>query len=102
MHGAPIETFDADPKYKNPIHFAVWKRLEGDEPPAGAYTLIFGHTPTKHYRDSIPMQIWTENGRIGIDCGSGYPEEGPDSAFGRLACLRLDDGKVFYSREREG
>ncbi|MEA5050658.1 MAG: hypothetical protein VB021_04200 [Oscillospiraceae bacterium] len=27
----------------------------------------------------------------GIDCGSGYPD------VGRLACLRLDDMKEFYS-----
>ena len=38
---------------------------------------------------------------IGIDCGSGYPEEGPDSRYGRLACLRLEDGRVFYSQEEK-
>lgn len=99
VHGAPVEAFDQDPKYKNPVHFAVWKRLERDAMPSGPYTLIFGHTPTKHYQDNMPMELWTGQGRIGIDCGSGYPEDGPESVYGRLACLRLDDGKVFYSRE---
>lgn len=99
VHGAPVEDFDRDPKYKNPIHFAVWKRLDGAVLNTGPYTLIFGHTPTQYYQERVPMQIWTGGGRIGIDCGSGYPEDGPESAYGRLACLRLDDGKVFYSRE---
>jgi hypothetical protein len=47
------------------------------------------------------MEIWQEENRIGIDCGSGYPEDpqNPLSACGRLACLRLDDGQVFYSEE---
>ncbi len=99
VHAAPAEEYDYDPKYKNPIHFAVWKRLEIDHPLPGEYTLIFGHTTTKHFQDRSPMEIWRCDHRIDIDCGSGYPEDGPDSAYGRLACLRLDDGKVFYSQE---
>lgn len=101
VHGAPAEDYNHDPKYKNPVHFAVWKRLEADATLSGQYTLIFGHTPTKHYRDCIPMEIWREQNRIGMDCGSGYPEDGPESTYGRLACLRLDDGKVFYSQEQD-
>lgn len=99
VHAAPMEDFDRDPKYKNPIHFSVWKRLDGTEESPRGYTLVFGHTPTRHYRDCAPMEIWRGNGRIGIDCGCGYPEDGPNSAYGRLCCLRLDDGKVFYSEE---
>ena len=95
VHGAPIEEYDYEPKYKNAVHFAVWKRLGIYEIPSGDYTLIFGHTPTKHYQDNVPMEIWRSERMIGIDCGSGYPEDG----LGRLACLRLDDGKVFYSEE---
>jgi hypothetical protein len=47
------------------------------------------------------MALFYSPDRIGIDCGSGYPED-PDHElrpYGRLACLRLDDGKVFYSEE---
>ena len=61
--------------------------------------MIFGHTPTKHYQDNVPMELWFGDQCIGIDCGSGYPEVGLNSEYGRLACLRLDDGKVFYSKE---
>ena len=38
------------------------------------------------------MELWRqEQGHIAIDCGSAYPQ-------GRLCCLRLEDGEVFYSR----
>lgn len=101
VHGAPVEAYDYDPKYKDAIHFAVWKRLGLEDRADGYYTMIFGHTPTKYYQDNIPMEIWRGDHRIGIDCGSGYPEEpeNPNSKYGRLACLRLDDGAVFYSKE---
>ena len=99
VHGAPVECFDRDPKHPNPTHYAVWKRWELTDAAPGDYTMIFGHTPTKHYRDVAPMEVWFDGNRIGIDCGSGYPEDPADpiSKYGRLACLRLDDGKVFYS-----
>ena len=96
VHAAPAEAYTMEPKYKNAVHFAVWKRLEADDSLTGDYTLIFGHTTTKHFQNRVPMEIWTGDRRIGIDCGSGYPEDPPE---GRLACLRLDDGKVFYSEE---
>ena len=95
-HASVAEEFDGNPPYLNPIHYAVWKRLEEGQW-QGAQTLIFGHTPTRHYRDIAPMQVWFGENCIGIDCGCGYPEEGPNSEYGRLACLRLEDGRVFYS-----
>ena len=101
VHGAPVESYDGNPPYVNPTHYAVWKRLEAETAAPEGCTLIFGHTPTRHYQDAVPMEIWRAEGCIGIDCGSGYPEEGPDSRYGRLACLRLEDGRVFYSREAE-
>jgi serine/threonine protein phosphatase 1 len=69
----------------------VWKRIRGYEPMPEGKTVIFGHTPTAHYQEAVPMKIWHGKGMIGIDCGCGYPEDG------RLACLRLDDMKEFYS-----
>lgn len=96
VHAAPAEDFDHTPRYKNPAYFAVWKRWEAAEFPSHDYTVIFGHTPTRHYRDITPMEIWRKDGYTGIDCGGGYPEDNPQ---GRLACLRLDDGKGFYSHE---
>ena len=98
-HSAPAEEYPNYSGYRDLTHFAVWKRWGCDDTFAGAYTLIFGHTTTRHYQEAVPMEVWKGERRIGIDCGSGYPETGPDSAYGRLACLRLDDGKVFYSEE---
>ena len=45
------------------------------------------------------MRIWYGNGLIGIDCGAAYPTG--MNPKGRLACLRLDDMKEFYSEETE-
>lgn len=96
VHAAPAELFDGVPPYINPTHYAVWKRLEEPDPLPEGYTLVFGHTPTKYFRDLAPMEIWHGPGRIGIDCGCGYPTGNP---YGRLACLRLDDMREFYSEE---
>ena len=95
VHGGPAECFHQeprDPKYRNPIHYAVWKRWDPVETWPEGYTMIFGHTPTRYYRDVTPMEVWYHRGHISIDCGCAYPSPG-----GRLACLRLDDGMVFYS-----
>lgn len=101
VHGAPEPAQVPDPTYPTPTHYAVWKRWEATDAPPEDYTLVFGHTPTRHYRDVAPMEVWFDENRIGIDCGSGYPEDEskPLAPYGRLACLRLDDGKVFYSEE---
>ncbi len=71
----------------------VWKRIRGYETMPDGKTVIFGHTPTSYYQESVPMKIWYGKQMIGIDCGCGYPEDG------RLACLRLDDMKEFYSKQ---
>ena len=104
VHGAPEECFHReprDPKYLTPTHYAVWMRWDISDPPPGDYTMIFGHTPTRYYRDVAPMEVWFGERRIGIDCGCGYPEDPQEelSRYGRLACLRLDDMQVFYSQE---
>ena len=104
VHGAPTEEYENFRRfYPNPTHFSVWKRWRIFEEQHGDYTLIFGHTPTLDYQVATPMKIWNGINRIGIDCGSGYPED-PSvyySKFGRLACLRLDDMKEIYSEERQ-
>ena len=69
----------------------IWERVRPGETGPEDAVLIFGHTPTIHYQDCSPMQIWHKDNLIGIDCGAAYHE-------GRLACLRLDDLKEFYSR----
>lgn len=104
VHGGLAECYDDQmPKYRSAIHYAVWKRLEQSETFPCPETVIFGHTPTKHYQSADPLRIYHGDGCIGIDCGSGYPNR-PEDAYalqGRLACLRLDDMQEFYSEESD-
>lgn len=61
--------------------------------------IIFGHTPTANFQpDKEILEVFNYGSIIGIDCGSGFPEYSKDfKCQGRLACIRLDDEKVFYS-----
>lgn len=77
-------------RYDNLLQAIVWVRISDETPIPDDKIVIFGHTPTDHYQDKHPLQIWCGDHRIGIDCGAAY-------SHGRLACLRLDDMKVFYS-----
>ena len=70
---------------------AVWTRLDRFSVMPPGKTVIFGHTPTDHYQYRRPMSIYHGKNMIGIDCGCAYRD------LGRLACLRLDDMKEFYS-----
>lgn len=50
------------------------------------------------------LKIWwlSSGGKIGGNCGCGFLHPSSHErhpAYGRLACLRLDDGKIFYSEE---
>ena len=100
VHGAPPEWFESGCGYFEEIDFSVWSRIEKTTKVDG-YTLIFGHTPTDYYQDADPLKIWYGKNKIGIDCGSGWPEHDIDfdRPLGRLACLRLDDMKEYYSEE---
>lgn len=106
-HAAPTELFGKTRLHTNfddEKMFSVWHRFQGWEEHPCEETIIFGHTPTYHFqRACCPMEIWYGKGLIGIDCGASYPEgEDPWSGRrGRLACLRLDDMKEFYSEEKE-
>ena len=92
VHAAPEEMAPAG---EDARQFALWQRVLPEDPLPGDVTVIFGHTPTIHYQEDTPLRIWYGNRRIGVDCGSGYPEITP--VCGRLACLRLEDMKEFYS-----
>lgn len=101
VHGGPVEEFRDGGRYPDAAYFAVWKRYAPDEFAPRGYTMVFGHTPTDEYQTDRMMRIWRGEGMIGVDCGSGYPDvgAGDHGAHGRLACLRLEDGKEFYSKE---
>ena len=91
VHAAPPELYRPPMEpYINQTHFSVWKRIQGDDPLPGNYTLIFGHTPTRYFQDDSPQSLYLGERRIGIDCGCAYPD-------GRLVCLRLEDMQEFYS-----
>lgn len=99
-HAAPVDMYNLyGRRYKSEKEFSVWYRLDGTEVPLGDYTLIFGHTPTEYFQDDTVLKIWHGNRMIGMDCGSEYPNLMQSFAqeYGRLACLRLDDGMEFYS-----
>jgi len=95
VHGSPVSRYDPeDPRYPDETTFAVWKRYDPDadrvEP---GVTVIGGHTPTVHYSGITPMEIFRSGQYCCIDCGCAYPA----SRGGRLALLRLEDERVWYS-----
>lgn len=102
VHAAPIEFYEPGVgPYLTPNHYAVWYRWKESIAKIPDTTVIFGHTPTSHYQNDNPLSVWYGNDYIDIDCGCGFPDvpKDPLDKQGRLACLRLDDGKVFYSEE---
>ena len=94
VHASPEENFMTQywhsEDYESQKEFAVWHRWDETQPVPEGYTLIFGHTPTCYFHHTIPWSIWKSDEAIGIDCGGGFE-------YGRLACLRLDDMKEYYS-----
>lgn len=98
VHAAPIDRFDDwGRRYTNCREYAVWHRIPESEELTEDYTLIFGHTPSIYYQNNDPTEIWYGQNRICIDCGAGY--ERVYDTQSRLACLRLDDYKEYYSYE---
>ena len=99
VHGFPKEYYESsDMKYDSETEFTVWKRVQPYGIAPEDYILVFGHTPTRKYQNCNPLEVWFGENVIGIDCGSGFPE--PDFLYrfkGRLACIRLDDMKIYYS-----
>lgn len=92
VHGAPKEFLNMYPDYRygDELEYSVWMRMRPYMKIDG-YTIIFGHTGTWHYQENEPPEVWFGKNLIAIDCGAGYQD------YGRLACLRLDDMKCFYS-----
>lgn len=103
IHGAPMEWYSAyEWKYMSKRQYTVWHRWKLTEKLDGDRIVIFGHTPTCKYDPKPdPMRIFYGDHRIDIDCGSGFPVNANAYGYprGRLACLRLDDMREFYSEE---
>ena len=99
IHAAPEGLYElvGDPE-ESRTFFCVWDRdaiMQLDD--LEAVTVIFGHTPTAHFQETSPLEIFHHGKLVGIDCGAGWPEE----TGGRLACVRLDDMEVFYSHNQK-
>ena len=94
VHACPTELYaEGDERYKSATYFAVWFRIGATDVMPEGKTVIFGHTPTRHFQAvKGKMRIYHGDRRIGIDCGCAYPWR-----HGQLGCLRLDDMKEFYS-----
>jgi len=101
-HAAPADEYPiyAD-QYSSEREFSAWKRHRYLSPKRNS-TVIFGHTSTAHYQVGNPLSIFHTEKWIGIDCGCAYLEMGSPrhGRLGRLACIRLDDMKEFYSEEQ--
>ncbi len=68
----------------------VWDRADYDICYFKDIFVVTGHTPTQFIDDNPkPGFIYRKNNHIAIDCGSCFPG-------GRLAAIRLDDGKEYY------
>lgn len=100
-HAAPTELFySGRPEYLDENDYAIWHRYRGYEQAPEGYTVIYGHTPTVRNQIADPMRIWHDGAWICLDCGCA--SSNPESWGGvksRLACLRLDDMKEFYSKD---
>lgn len=104
VHASPAVDFEKYPpqRYYNERYFAAWHRQEVWMSDPEDYVMIFGHTPTYYFAGDQTLSIWhsPKGHRIGIDCGSGFRKSqrrGRWNPVGRLACLRLDDMREFYS-----
>ena len=102
VHGSPLENYNPrEYDSKDRTHYAVWERWYPEDPVPKGYTLVFGHTPTEHFNEcKNPLEIWKGENAVGIDCGCGFFNvENNFYPNGRLACVRLDDMKIFYSED---
>ena len=101
MHAMPEDVYKAAKQYTplSATSFCVWEReMQPLLAKLPAYISVFGHTPTAYFQNHNPLEIYHNENMIGIDCGSGFPKpKNKNDAMGRLACLRLDDMKEFYS-----
>ena len=99
VHACPMEQFKGmRNRYKNETECAVWERIDSRTKLPQGKTVVFGHTPTRHFQAvKGRMRIYFGDSRIGIDCGCAYPWR-----HGQLGCLRLDDMKEFYSSGEAG
>lgn len=93
--------------YSSKAHFCVWDRdfmFVVGRTVSNDMRVIYGHTPTINLinnENELPnnpdyMSVFKYKNMYVIDCGAAYGDKYGKPA-GRLACMRLDDQKIFYS-----
>lgn len=92
-----VHAFISEPVEECDHEKMIWSRAYPDgEPGIPGKVIVFGHTPTTNYRYNglgrVVVQKENDSITVNIDCGCCWRE--PNS---KLALLRLDDLKVFYS-----
>lgn len=76
-------------------YILIWERVSRRDLGPTNYTVVFGHTCTKHYKDTGgKYSIWKQGNLIGIDCGMAYMSHYPNKV--QLACLCLNDLTEYY------
>lgn len=111
VHGGYIEdlerlqTIDTDKSYDSLEEFYLTARddaymcggvehgiiLAGHTPTTAKYEFPFNHGKAYRAYDKVLDCVFYD-----LDCGYGFKESNPEA---RLACLRLEDRRIFYLRE---
>ncbi len=92
-----VHAYISEPVSQCDRHEMIWSRAYPDgEPGIPGKVIIYGHTPTVNHRynGAGGVIVDKQNGAVtvNIDCGCCWRTENS-----RLALLRLDDMKIYYS-----
>ncbi len=89
---AGLGNYSRDKKSENySMEELVWTRNDYSKKYFDKVVIITGHTPTQLITENRnPGYIFRKNNHIAIDCGASYSD-------GRLAAIRLEDEKKYYS-----
>lgn len=91
VHGGLGDFYPGKPIEDYIIEELIWARAEYDIQYFDDTYVVTGHTPTQGIPGNPrPGFIFRQNNHIAIDCGAVRRS-------GRLAAIRLDDGKEFYT-----
>lgn len=91
VHGGLGDFYPGKPIENYTIEELIWARAEYDIQYFDDTYVVTGHTPTQGIPGNPrPGFIFRQNNHIAIDCGAVRRS-------GRLAAIRLDDGKEFYT-----
>lgn len=91
VHGGLGDFYPGKPIESYTIEELIWASAEYDIQYFDDTYVVTGHTPTQGIPGNLrPGYVYRQNNHIAIDCGAVRRS-------GRLAAIRLDDGKEFYT-----